>query len=113
MNNKLYEEFNYMKTRRNLILNYLINSKIKLLLHNDSTKVINECIKEIIDEKEIINIISKSIKYNNLSDELYNLIQLLKDKNDYICTKVYNNELDKNIYKYNEELNTLSLKLNN
>ena len=54
MNGKLYEEFNYMKTIRNLILNYLISTKIKLLLHNKSTKAINECIREIISEKKLI-----------------------------------------------------------
>lgn len=113
MNGKLYEEFNYMKTIRNLILNYLISTKIKLLLHNKSTKAINECIREIISEKKLINIINKAIKYNSLNEEVLELIKLIKEKNDYICVLIYNNELDKDIKIYNEKINTISLKLNN
>lgn len=113
MNTKLYEEFKYMRSRRNLILNYLIGTKIKLLLQNKSNKVINECIKEILSEKELINTISKSIQYNISNGEVLKLIQLLNEKNDYICVLIYNNEQDKDIKIYNEELNTLSLKLIN
>ena len=130
----LWDEYNLMIKLRNAALIQLKKEKLKLSLdilvkdqHSkimtetyELIKLIEENIEIIKNEQELLNIIKNNIirlqiyKITDFNNEINNLINLIKCKNDYICTLVLDYvKLSSNILKgYNinendiEKLNT-------
>lgn len=102
----LWDEYNQMIKLRNVALSQLKRTKFKLsfdsLLTNQHPKIMTElyALVELIEEKieiieneqELINIINRNItrlqlyKITDFNNEITNLINLIKYKNDCICS---------------------------
>ncbi len=104
----LWDEYNLMIKLRNAALSQLKKEKLRLSLdilvtgqHSkimtepyELAKLIEEKIEIIKNEQELLDIIKRNIirlqiyKITDFNNEIYNLINLIKYKNDYICTLV-------------------------
>ena len=130
----LWDDFNLMIRLRKIALNHLKKARLKLSLDvflidqnpkimvrlQELSEEITNTIEEINSEQELLNIIKRNIirlevfKITDFNNEIDNLINLIKCKNDYICTLVLDYvKLSSNILKgYNinendiEKLNT-------
>lgn len=119
---KLWNEFYTMKKNRCLILNYLVSIKFRITKNSIPSSTINACIKEIVNEGELINKIKKVLELqtyssSDMSSDISNIIKSISDKNDYICVLVYNNvnndfEMDTTSYDESIEEQSLKLELN-
>lgn len=116
---KLWNEFYTMKKNRYLILNYLVSIKFRITKNSIPSSTINACIKEIINEGELINKIKKVLELQTYSSldmisDISNIIKSISDKNDYICVLVYNNvnnDFEMDTTSFDDAIKEQSLKL--
>ncbi len=118
---KLWNDFYSMKKNRHLTLNYLVSIKFGITKNSIPSSTINVCIRQIINEGELINKVKKALELQtyssfDMSNDISNIIKSLNDKNDYICILVFNNidsdfELDTTLFDKNIEIQSLKLEL--
>lgn len=116
---KLWNEFYTMRKNRYLILNYLVSIKFRITKNSIPSSTINACIKEIINEGELINKIKKVLELQTYSSldmisDISNIIKSISDKNDYICVLVYNNvnnDFEMDTTSFDDAIKEQSLKL--
>lgn len=116
---KLWNEFYTMRKNRYLILNYLVSIKFRITKNSIPASTINACIKEIINEGELINKIKKVLELQTYSSldmisDISNIIKSISDKNDYICVLVYNNvnnDFEMDTTSFDDAIKEQSLKL--
>lgn len=116
---KLWNEFYTMRKNRYLILNYLVSIKFRITKNSIPSSTINSCIKEIINEGELINKIKKVLELQTYSSldmisDISNIIKSISDKNDYICVLVYNNvnnDFEMDTTSFDDAIKEQSLKL--
>ncbi len=116
---ELWNEFYTMKKNRYLILNYLVSIKFRITKNSIPSSTINSCIKEIINEGELINKIKKVLELQTYSSldmisDISNIIKSISDKNDYICVLVYNNinnDFEMDTTSFDDAIKEQSLKL--
>lgn len=115
---KLWNEFYTMRKNRYLILNYLVSIKFRITKNSIPSSTINSCIKEIINEGELINKIKKVLELQtysyDISSDISNIIKSISDKNDYICVLVYNNvnnDFEMDTTSFDDAIKEQSLKL--